>query len=148
MNNETQTEPKTQPIQGSANPEPRQAENLSLDARFAEYADVISRAIGAHRQSFPYSQILRLADTLIGGKRIGMAVYKTDPNHPHAFYTMTFENGRFGMVDRGKVDPHMTWKIRESHIDEVIENPDMFIEHPARLDLSWLKNRLGLGVSS
>jgi len=56
-----------------------------------------------------------------------------------------FSNGRFELVGRGKrEDPGITWTVSRGYLETVVEDPDRYLEHPEKLDLDWLKSRLGL----
>jgi len=42
-------------------------------------------------------------------------------------------------------DPSITWTVTREYLEEIVKDPDTYIEHPEKLDLDWLKSRLGLG---
>jgi hypothetical protein len=110
--------------------------------RFAEALNVMNKALEAHRDEIPYKQLIQAADKLADGTRFGVAVYKDDPDTPHDYYTTTWDNGQLALVEHGKQDPDITWKVSDEYIDKVADNPREYIEHPAKLDWDWLKTRL------
>lgn len=115
---------------------------MSIQARFTEYLNVVNRAMGEHRDEFPYKQLLHGAEKLLDDKTVGVAVYQRNPDQPHAWFTIAFEDGTFDLLEQGAKNPDMTWKMPEAHVDEVVENPREYIRDPAKLDLDWLKTRI------
>jgi hypothetical protein len=43
-----------------------------------------------------------------------------------------------------KEDPSIAWKVPESYLKDVVENAEDYINHPAKLDWEWLKQRVGI----
>ncbi len=117
--------------------------DLDTNALFTQYVDIVNRALGAHRKDTPWKQLFGAGEKLVGNKRIGAAVYKTNPKEPHDFFTLTLEGGTFH-AQHGKADVDITWRVKEDHLRHVVKNPKPFIDNPARLDLDWLKTRLGV----
>lgn len=115
---------------------------LDDNALFTQYINVVNRAIGENRDRFPFQQLLAMGEKVLGDKKIGAAVYKSDPNRPHDYFTLSYENGKL-KSEHGKDAPNISWKVKQEHLKNVVENPQRFIENPARLDLDWLKTRLG-----
>lgn len=117
---------------------------LATDALFTQYLNVVNRALGENRDSFPYRQILGASEKAFDDTTVAVGVYKDDAEHPHDWFTVDYSDGTFSLESHGKEDADLTWKMRESHLEEVVENPDEFVEHPYKLDLDWLKKTAGL----
>lgn len=118
---------------------------LSPQAAFTQYLNVVNRALGQHRNEMPYEQILDLGDKALDDKQIGVAIYKDDPSSPHGWFTVTFEDGTFNLVKSEKPeDADLKWMVKRDHVDNVIENPKTFVDAPWKLDLDWLKSTIGL----
>lgn len=126
--------------------EKQTAANLSTDAMFIRYINVVNRAVGTNRYKFPFKQLLSLGQKKIGGKEIGAVIYKADPKNPHDYFTVRFEGGTF-IAQHGRKAPDLSWKIKEEHLRHVISSPDQYVENPVLLDLDWLVARLGLESS-
>ena len=106
--------------------------------------NVMNRAIQRNSDHFPYKEICALGRNLIGGKNLGVAVYAEDPDTPHDYFTIRWNNDQLELVSHGKEDPSIAWKVPESYLRDVVQNPEVYIEHPAKLDSEWLKQRLGI----
>jgi hypothetical protein len=55
-----------------------------------------------------------------------------------------FREGRLELVDHGKREPELTWKVSRSYLDEITRDPETYVENPAKLDWEWLKSRVGI----
>ena len=118
---------------------------LSARAAFTQYLDIVNRALGEHRDETPYRQVFELGEKTLGGKDIGVGMYKDNPNHPHGWFTVRLDDGTFDLVDDSKPDdPDLKWIVRRDHVDHVIEEPAEFIADPWKLDLDWLRSTVGL----
>ncbi|PRP89994.1 hypothetical protein ENSA5_69370 [Enhygromyxa salina] len=118
-----------------------EAKQLAPDALFTQYIDVVNRAIAANKDEIPFKQLLSVGEKILGDKRIGVEIYKTDPKYPHDYFTLTY-SGKELHATHGKDAPDIGWKVKEEHLQHVVDDPDTFIEHPTKLDLDWLKTRL------
>lgn len=123
-----------------------QTEKLDTNALFTQYVNVVNKAMGQNRDEFPFSQLMSMGEKILGDKKIGAAVYKDDPDSPHDYFTLTYEDGKL-RATHGKEAPNVEWKLDERHLENVVDDPGTFIENPARLDLDWLKTRMGDGAS-
>lgn len=118
---------------------------LDINALFVQFLNVCNQAISAHKETFPYKQILGLSETVMGGRNIGLAIYADDPDTPFDYFTISLRNGKLALVAHGKEAPEIAWKVSRTYLERVVENPQTYIEHPEKLDLDWLVSRLGLG---
>lgn len=117
---------------------------MDTNALFTQYLNTVNRAIGEHRDEPPYKQLLGLGEKIIGDKKIGVAVYKDDSKTPHDWFTLRLDGKSFTIVEHGKKNPDVSWKVKENHLREVVQNPEEYIRHPYKLDLDWLKTRIGI----
>jgi len=115
---------------------------LDTDALFTQYVNVVNQAVGQNRDRFPFKQLLSMGDKILGDKEIGAAIYKTDADEPHDWFTLTFDEGKLDAT-HGKGSPDIEWKIDRRHLEHVVADPQPYIDNPARLDLDWLKTRMG-----
>lgn len=121
-----------------------QTENISTDTLMTEYLNVVNTALDRNKNSFPYDYIIKATEKLSKDKEFGIAVYKNDPKSPHDYYTVNFDNGHINLLAHGKQNPDIDWKFDEDYMRNVVEEPKKYIESPAKLDLDWLKERLGI----
>ena len=110
-----------------------------VTALFHQYLAVCNKAIKKHENEFPYQQMLSWGETLLGGRPIDLAVYDDEPK---AAFSLYFNNHEL-KNDGDPVDARKAWRMNLSYLRNVVNHPDDYIEHPERLDLDWLKSRLG-----
>lgn len=111
---------------------------------FTRALNVINAALEKNRNETPYSQLLAASEKVLGDHNVGVAVYESDASAPFDYYTVRFRDGSFELVSRGKQEPDVGWKVSRGYLEKVAENPDEYIDHPAKLDWEWLKSRVGL----
>jgi len=121
-----------------------QQQRSDTTSKFTRYLNVANAALDRHYEDFPYKQLIRAGNNLLEGRNLGVAVYKHDASQPHDYFTVQWRDGSLQLLEHGKRDPDLSWKVRESYLDEVIDNPEPYIEHPAKLDWQWLKSRVDL----
>lgn len=122
-----------------------EVKELDEQALFSQALDVMNRAIRAHSDDFPYQQILKASDELLGDSRLAVGVAKEAGADPYDFYTVRYANGRFELEGRGKQgEPDLTGAVTRSYLEGIVEDPEPYVEHPEKLDLDWLKSRLGI----
>ena len=120
-------------------------EELTDEALFAQALDVINRALRSSRGRFPYQQILEASEKVLGDEPIAVGISKEPGGEPHDFYTVRLAKGRFQMVGRGKRgDPSLSWNLDRGYLRSVVEDPERYVESPEKLDLDWIKHRLGI----
>jgi hypothetical protein len=113
-------------------------------ATVTEALNVMNQALRQHKDSLPYKQIIAAADKVLPGHNIGVAVYRDDPDTPHDFYTIEWRDGQLNLLEHGKDEPEITWKTPQSYFEDVVENKEDYIAHPAKLDFDWLRKRVGI----
>jgi hypothetical protein len=111
---------------------------------FARALDVINSALAEHEDSMPYEGLLRASETVLGNRRIGVAVYESDPWAPFDYFTIRFRHRRFELVSHGKRETDLVWRVSPEYLEEVAENAREYIENPVKLDWDWLKGRVGV----
>ncbi len=112
---------------------------------FNDALQVINKSLQNNKDKFPYGEIINLGDKIIGDRQIGVAVYKDDPSSPYDFFTVKMKNGKLELFSHGKEEPTITWKVSREYLQKVGENEQEYIDHPEKLDLEWLKDRLSIG---
>lgn len=126
------------------NPQTETGQSTGPDALFDEYLSVVNRAIAANKEGV-YGKAVKLWERAAGDKQIAVGVYQSDASSPHHWYTLELHDGNFDLVERGKADKAtFHWKISEEHLNHVVGDPQIYVEHPVKLDLDWLKTRVGL----
>ncbi len=62
-----------------------------------------------------------------------------DEDRPLGRYTTRFEDGQFGPVEEGERDPEARFTLRRSFLRSVVQHSDTYVEHPEKLDWSWIR---------
>ena len=68
-----------------------------------------------------------------------ISIEVVDDEHEHiGYYRTRFFDGQFLPVQEGERDPENRFMLRRSFLRSVVEHSDDYIEHPERLDWSWI----------
>jgi hypothetical protein len=119
---------------------------LDEQALFSQALEVMNRAIRAHEDDFPYKQILSASDKLMDDRKVAVALTKEPGGAPYDFYTVRFDDGHWKLEGRGKQDDtSVHWSVTRDYLEEIVKDPEPYVAHPEKLDLDWLKSRLGIG---
>ncbi len=110
-----------------------------IEALFHRYLAICNKAIEKHKGEFPYQQLLNFGETLMGDRPVDLAVYDDEPK---AAFSLQFKNNKL-QNDGHPSDVKKAWRMNLSYLRKVTEHPDEYIEHPEKLDLDWLKSRIG-----
>jgi hypothetical protein len=108
---------------------------------FMDTVDVINRVLEEQSDKPLLKHILDAAGSVAEGHEFGVAVYNEDPSKPHDYFTTRFRNGRVQLAARGKDSPDIAWKVAEDYLRDVSDNPQAYMDKPAKLDIEWLKTR-------
>jgi len=106
---------------------------------FLRYIDVCNKAIEAHQGEFPYAQLWHSAEESLDGLPIVVAVYDDEPK---AAYRLSVNEQHIDTIDiePDAIDNDDAWHVRTSYMQKVIENPEEFIENPAKIDWGWMQS--------
>jgi hypothetical protein len=104
--------------------------------------DVTNRALEAHRDSGFMKNLVAAWDKFLDGHKAGVAIYDSDPDQPFDYFTIRYLNKKFEILSRGKSEHDTEWKVSRDYLQSIVDNPQEYIEHPSKLDLDWLKDRL------
>jgi hypothetical protein len=117
-------------------------QKTSTEELFSQYLAVVNRAIGQNRDRVPYKQLFAGGKKLLGDRRIEAVVY--DDSTTLARFTLGFEDDRLEIVEPGHHEhaPSWEWKVNEKHLENVVADPQPYIESPLKLDLDWLETRI------
>jgi len=121
-----------------------QATQLATDALFTQYLHVVNRALGQNSDHFPYDKILDAAQAVFDDKTVAVGIYKGRMDQPHDWFVVRFDDGRFSLEEHGKGEADLTWKLEQAHLEEVVENPQTYVDEPVKLDLDWLMKTVGI----
>lgn len=109
---------------------------------FMDALEVMNRAMDANRGEGAYGRILDAMDDRLEGHASAVAVYDKDPDEPFDYFTIRFIGGRWELKERGRGEHDTEWKVSTDYLRSLVEDPESYVEHPARLDLDWIADRL------
>lgn len=111
---------------------------------FMGYLDVVNEALDKHEDTPVIGDLANWITDLSESKKIGAAIYDSDPDSPFDYFTVRIANGKVQLDSRGKNEPDVDWRVSQDFLQEVNENPEKYVDNPLKLDLDWLKSRVGL----
>lgn len=106
--------------------------------------DTINETIARHADEMPYRYIIESGERHDDGIRMGIGIYETDPNLPFAFYTLQFKDRRLTLLEHGKGENELNWRVSVRELEDLTENKRHYVQHPSDVDLDWLKLRARL----
>ena len=111
---------------------------------FTQALNTLNSALAKHRDALPYKPLIAASEKVLADREVGVAVYKSDASNPFDYFTIRFREGSFELVSHGKKDPEIAWKVSQDYLEQVADDPEKYIDNPAKLDWDWLKDRVGL----
>ncbi len=111
---------------------------------FMGYLDVVNEALEEHSDTPILGDVAEMLTKLGESRKLGAAIYDSDPQSPFDYFTVRIANGQVQLDARGKNEPDIDWRVSRDFLVEVNEDPQKYIDNPLKLDLDWLKTRLGL----
>ena len=116
--------------------------NRDIYEVFTDALDVTNRALDKNRGSGFYGTLISAWDKFLDGHKAGVAIYDEEPDKPFDYFTLRYLNGKFEILSRGKSAHDTEWKVSREYLQSVADDPQKYIDNPAKLDLEWLKSRL------
>lgn len=117
------------------------SEEDPLNALVKEYINVCNYVLVEHKDRFPLSEIVALADRVFGTDDIALKIVGDD-GKVLACYTTRYGDGQFAPIREGEDAPDTVFSIPKPHLQDVVDNANDYMAHPAKLDMAWL--RVGL----
>jgi len=122
-----------------------EARSLQTEALVDQYVHVVNNAMGQNEDKTPWKQILGAVEAAGADEmEAGVAVYKSDPDHPEDHFVLGWRDGRLHKLQHGKEGDRTWWSMPREHLEDVVENPKPYVQNPAKFDLDWMTRRLGL----
>jgi len=109
---------------------------------FTEALDVTNRSLEKNRGSGFYGTLISAWDKYLDGHKAGVSIYDEDPAKPFDYFTIRYMKGKFEIQSRGKSEHDTEWKVSRKYLKSLADDPQTYIDHPAKLDIDWLKDRL------
>ena len=118
-------------------------EQISTLNLVRRYFNICNIALVRRRNNPIYMAIQTLINKLDNGKVISLKVVDIpkDPGVMPGYYTTRYVDNQFTPVIEGEHDPDTRFTLHKSFLEDVNDNADYYIEHPEKLDWSWLRGR-------
>ena len=109
---------------------------------FERYLDVCNQAIEKNKDTFPYMEIWKSRwKSLAPDHILRCAVYD---DRPKIVYTLQLtEDMKIKIIEKTHIAPEDVWPFKYSYLKHVVNNPQEYINHPAKLDWGWLTGIFG-----
>ena len=105
---------------------------------FDRFLEIYNRAMHVHKDRFPYKHIWEAAEQMQEDADWHLTVYDDEPKGD---YVLCLQDKHLLLVQTLQPSDPSGWRMNLSYIKEVIENPQCYIDDPARLDWEWLMRR-------
>jgi hypothetical protein len=133
-------------------------QRASTEELFAEYLAIVNRAIAQNRDRVPYKQLFAGGKKLLGERTVAVEIY--DDSTTLARFTLGLEDDRLAVIEPGEPGepgagehdgkgtgerdggPTWAWKMSYQHLENVVADPQPYIESPIKLDIDWLETRI------
>ena len=103
---------------------------------FERYIDVCNQAIERNKDTFPYKEIWRARWKTLGPDDILQIVVYDDK--PKIGFTLRLtEDMKIKIIEKTHDAPDDVWPLHLTFLKHVLEEPEGYIEHPARLDWGY-----------
>lgn len=103
-----------------------------------QYFNICNAALATHREKAAFGTVLALVNRYASGDVITLQVVDDTPA-PDGYYTMRFVDGQFTPVQPGEQHSGNRFTLHRRFLEEVVSHAGYFIEHPEKLDWSWLR---------
>lgn len=114
------------------------SESLSTTNLVKHYFNICNTALTTHQDKVVYATAIALIDKMAAGENISLKV--VDENGDVlGRYTTYFKAGQFAPVRKGELEPDARFAVRRGFLEEVVDHADEYVEHPEKLDWSWLR---------
>ncbi|MCS5597843.1 MAG: hypothetical protein NZ828_11385 [Alphaproteobacteria bacterium] len=108
----------------------------SLPNLFVQYLDVCNRAIDANKHRFPFKQIMESVRDVQTHKNVEVIILD---DHPPVSCVICFDdNQKITTQPAIGVRGLQKWRVSKAYLENVINNPDEYIQNPAKIDWEWL----------
>ncbi|GJL63299.1 MAG: hypothetical protein NPIRA04_19530 [Nitrospirales bacterium] len=111
---------------------------------FLQYINTFNVGLTKHKDEIVYKQILELGEKILGDKLISVEVHSEDASNPVDYFTIRLNAGTFDVVSHEQEESELVWKLKDTYLQHVVDNPHDYVEHPEKFEWDWLKSYLGM----
>ena len=104
-------------------------------ALFMSALEVVNESLQENRDNAAICPLLKNGRKALAEKHFGVALYRDNPEVPLDYFMLRLTGGRFELLSHGKESPDIAWKVSNDFLRDVVDNPQDYINDPAKLDL-------------
>jgi len=101
------------------------------------YFNICNTALLQKEDNLLYKVAMDIANQFASGDNITLKIVD-EQGKPLEYYTAYFKDGQFAPIREGIHEPDAQFSLSKHFLEHVLENADDYIEHPRKLDWSWL----------
>jgi len=105
---------------------------------FQQYLEICNKAIEQNKNTFPYTEIWGSRFKALEDEATLQAVVYDD-RPKVAFMLRLTKDMKIEIVEKKTIPPADEWPFTYQYLKRVVDNPQEYIDHPARLEWGWLK---------
>jgi len=109
---------------------------------FQEYLEICNRAIEQNKNKFPYTEIWGSRFRTLEAEAVLHAVVYDDRPKMEFMLRLT-RDMKIEIVKKKTVTTEDEWPFTYQYLKRVVDNPQEYIDNPAKLEWGWLKNIFG-----
>jgi len=112
------------------------------EAVFQKYLEICNKAIEKNKSKFPYTEIWSARLKLLEEEmKIQAIVYDDRPKA--SFMLRLTKDMKIEIVEKKLIPPDDAWPFTYQYLKRVVDDPDDYIENPAKLEWGWLQTVFG-----
>ena len=105
---------------------------------FQQYLEICNLAIEKNRNPFPYTEIWNARFNALEAEATLHAVVYDD--RPKVAFTLRLtKDMKIQIVEKKPITRQDEWPFTYQYLKRVVDNPQEYIDHPAKLEWGWLK---------
>jgi hypothetical protein len=90
--------------------------------------------------------MLPKCEMVLRGRTLGVRVHEGNLKRAIALFAVKFRDGLIHLAAEAHQEADIVWEVSRDRLQEVVENPEHYVDHPAKLDWDVLTKPLGVSV--
>lgn len=119
---------------------PKTKETLEYEQVFLRYMEICNSAIEKNRNKFPYTEIWGARFDKLDAKKQATLKAIIYDDRPKVVFTLKLtKDMKIEIVEKKEVAEEEEWPFTYQYLKRVVDNPQEYIDNPAKLQWGWLK---------
>lgn len=110
------------------------------DLLVQQYISVCNKALHSNANRFPFKQIIKAAQTAGENEPVEVIITHTNAFEKYIFYLQSNGISYEPHGNCGDCKCVRSWKVSRKYFEDVVQNPDKFIQNPALINWDWLRD--------